>query len=170
VTVLLSATYRIAHKFRFGVLTADKSYPITVEKICYHLDLEKRHDEWFAYKEIDMSEKNQPDLASQFQEMGENIKKLFQTAWESEEAEKLKEELRNGLAEMGAVTKEAIEDFKESETGQKLKTEAEDIKARVESGELEAKSRQEISKALDLINKELQKVIQKSSKPKGDPE
>jgi hypothetical protein len=117
-----------------------------------------------------MSEEPKTDLASQFREMGENLKKIFQTAWESEEAHKLKEELKHGLTELGTATTEAIEDFKISDSGQKLKAEAKDIKARVESGELEAKTREEISKALDLINTELQKAIHSFSKPKSDPE
>lgn len=117
-----------------------------------------------------MSEVERPDLASQFQELGENLKNFFQTAWESEEAHNLKEELRRGLTELGTVTKDAFEDFKVSETGQKLKAEAEEIKTRVESGELESKTRQEIAKAIDLLNQELQKAIQSFSKPKAGPE
>jgi hypothetical protein len=85
-----------------------------------------------------MSENTQPDIASQFRELGENLKNIFKTTWESDEAQTLKEELKNGLDELGNATVEAVEDFKVSEAGQKLKDEAEDIKARVESGELEA--------------------------------
>jgi len=117
-----------------------------------------------------MSEKFQPDLASQFREMGENLKNFFQNAWDSEEAQQFKEEFKAGLTELGTATRESVEDFKTSETGQKLKAEAEDIKTRFESGELETKTRQEISKALDLINQELQKAIHSFSKPKVDPE
>ena len=80
-----------------------------------------------------MSENTQPDIASQFRELGENLKNIFKTTWESEEAHTLKEELKNGLDELGNATVEAVEDFKVSEAGQKLKDEAEDIKARVES-------------------------------------
>jgi hypothetical protein len=117
-----------------------------------------------------MSESTQPDITSQFRELGENLKNIFKTAWESDEAQTLKEELKNGLDELGNATVEAVEDFKVSEAGQKLKDEAEDIKARVESGELEAKTREEISKALDLINAELQKAINSFTKPKADSE
>jgi hypothetical protein len=117
-----------------------------------------------------MSENPQPDLASQFHELGENLKQMFQSAWESEEAQKLKHELKDGLTELGNATTQAVEDFKVSEAGQKFKAEAEDIKTRVQSGELEAKSRQEISKALNIINTELQKAIASLSKSKTDPE
>ena len=113
---------------------------------------------------------HQPDLASQFRELGENLKNMFQSAWESDEALKFKEELKRGLTELGNATTQAVEDFKVSEAGQNLKAEAQDFKSRVESGEVEAKARDEISKALNLINAELQKAIDSFKKPKPDSE
>ena len=117
-----------------------------------------------------MTENSQPDLSSQFQELGENIKTMFQSAWESEDAQQLKEELRTGFSELGKAATQAIEDFNMSEAGQTLKTEAEDLKTRVQSGEMESKARQEISKALEMMNAELQKAINSFTPPKPDPE
>ncbi len=117
-----------------------------------------------------MSENTQPDLASQFRELGENLKNMFQSAWESEEAKTLKQELKDGFVELGAASSQAVEDFKVSEAGHRLKSEAQDLKTRVESGELEEKTRQEIAKALNLINTELQKAIDSFSPPNSDPE
>ena len=97
----------------------------------------------------------QPDITSQFRELGENIKNFFHAAWESEESQNFRQELQNGLDELGRATNEAVEEFKSSETGQKLKTEADDFINRVETGEVEDKARQEISKVLSFINTEL---------------
>ena len=111
-----------------------------------------------------MSEENpnpQPDIGSQFRELGENIKKFFQTAWESEESQKFRQELQNGLNELGRATNEAVDEFKTSETGQKFKAEADEFINRVETGEVEAKARDEISKVLDFINTELGSLNQK---------
>ena len=119
-------------------------------------------------KENIMSDSQQPDLTSQFRELGENLKSMFQSAWESEEATKLKEEMKEGLTELGTAANQALEDFNVSEAGQKIKAEAEDFKTRVESGEVETKARDEISKALNLINAELQKAIGSFSKPKEE--
>jgi len=112
----------------------------------------------------------QPDLADQFRELGENLKTMFQSAWESDEAQKFKEELKSGLTELGNATTKAVEDFKVSEAGQRLKNDADDLKARVESGDFEAKARDEISKALHTFNTELQNAIDSFSKPDSDPE
>ncbi len=108
----------------------------------------------------DENPKPQPDLTSQFRELGENIKSFFHTAWENEESQKFRQELQNGLNELGKATNEAVEEFKESETGQKFKAEAQDFKTRVETGQVEEKARTEISKVLGIINSELGKLNQ----------
>ena len=101
---------------------------------------------------------SQPDITSQFQELGENIKSFFQSAWESEESQKFRQELQSGLNELGKATSEAVEDIKTSEAGQKLKTGADDFKTRVEAGEVEEKARAEVSKVLNFLNTELSKL------------
>ena len=112
----------------------------------------------------------QPDLASQFKELGENLKNMFQSAWESDEANQFKNELKNGLNEIGKAATQTVEEFNASEAGQTIKAEAKDFVSRVESGEVEAKAREEISKAINIINTELQKAIDSFTKPKSDPE
>jgi len=117
-----------------------------------------------------MTKKNQPDLASQFREMGENLKDIFRSTWESVEIQKLKEELKDGINELGSAANQAVEDFDVSESGKRFKAEAEEFKSRVESGEVESRAREEISNALNLINAELSKAFEKISTPKSDPE
>ena len=112
-----------------------------------------------------MSENPQPDLAAQFRELGDQLKNLLQSAWESPDAQKLRQELRTGMTELGRVANETVEEFKVSEAGQKLKAEADDFKTRVETGEVEIKAREEISKVLDYINIELNKVNTQWGKP-----
>lgn len=105
-----------------------------------------------------MTEEKQPDLASQFRELGENLKSVLKAAWESDEAQQFKNELKEGLTELGNAASQAIEDFKVSEAGNKIRAEAEDFKSRIESGEVESKARDELSKVLDSINSELKKT------------
>ena len=111
----------------------------------------------------------QPDLTDQFRELGENIKSFFQSAWESEESQKLRQELKNGLNELGKATNEAVDEFKASESGQKFKAEADEFINRVETGEVEAKARDEISKVLTFINSELGKLNQKVAPKPSEP-
>ena len=104
-----------------------------------------------------MSENPNPqsDITEQFRELGENIKSFFHSVWESEQSQIFRDEIQNGLNELGRATNEAVEEFKSSETGQKFKAEADDFINRVETGEVETKAREEISKVLDFLNNEL---------------
>ena len=112
----------------------------------------------------------QPDLAYQFRELGAQLKNMFQSAWESEESQNFRTELKNGFSELGKAANEAVDEFKTSETGQRLKSDATDFKVRVDSGEVEAKAREEVSKVLDFINTELGKINQQWVKPAKDEE
>jgi len=113
-----------------------------------------------------MTENSQPDLTSQFRELGENIKDMFRSTWESEEAQQLREELKDGINELSTAAVQAVEDFNVSESGKKIKEEAAEFKSRIQSGEVEAKAREEISSTLNLINDELTKAIERISNPK----
>ena len=114
--------------------------------------------------------KTQPDLADQFRELGTQLKDMLQSAWDSDESQKFRTELKNGISELGRAANEAVDDFKTSETGQRLKADAQDFKARVESGEVEAKARAEVSKVLDFINTELGKINEQWVKPAKEDE
>jgi hypothetical protein len=107
------------------------------------------------------NENPQPDVASQFHELGENIKSFFQSAWTSEESQKFRQEIQDGLSDLGKAVNEAVEDIKTSEAGQKIKVEAEEFKTRVKTGEVEEKAREEVSKVLDFLNAEIGKLNEK---------
>ena len=127
------------------------------------------------------------DASSEWQDLGQNLKNIFQNTWESEERRKLQEDIEAGLADFASSINKAVEDFKETPTGQKLKTDVDDFKEtptgqklktdvddfheRVKSGEVESKAREEVAAVLRSINSELEKVSKSggtSSKVDGD--
>jgi hypothetical protein len=99
------------------------------------------------------------DLASEFHQLGDNLKKFFTSAWESEQRKNLQNEISEGLAELGDSLKQTAEEIQESETGQRIKTEAEDLRDRVRSGQVESKIRSDLRSVLRKLNKELENVI-----------
>lgn len=114
-----------------------------------------------------MSETTEPqdefksgDLASEFQELGSNLKKIFLSAWESEERKNFQVELEEGLSDLGDSLKQTAQEIHDSETGQRVKAEAEDLRDRVRSGEVEEKIREDLLTALHKVNAELKKVSQ----------
>lgn len=100
------------------------------------------------------------ELASEFQELGKNLKNIFVNAWESEQRKSFQKELEEGLSELGESLKQTAEEIHESEAGQRVKAEAEDLRDRVRSGEVETKIREDVLSALHKVNTELGKFSQ----------
>lgn len=106
-------------------------------------------------------------LKSEFEHLGDNLRQLFVSAWESEERKNFQDELERGLTDLGDSLKQTAKDFQESETSQKVKSEAEDLRDRIASGEVEQKVREDILSVLHKVNAELEKI----TKPEPeDPE
>jgi hypothetical protein len=106
-------------------------------------------------------------LKSEFEHLGDNLRQLFVSAWESEERKNFQDELERGLTDLGDSLKQTAKDFQESETGQQVKAEAEDFRDRIASGEVEQKVREDILSVLHKVNAELEKI----TKPEPeDPE
>ena len=94
------------------------------------------------------------DIASEFRQLGENLVNTLRSLWESPERQKLQDEIENGLGEMAVTLKAEASAFKESPAGQRIKSDLQDLQVRMDSGEV----REELLKALKLINSEMQKV------------
>lgn len=112
-----------------------------------------------------MSEEKQEhgNLRDEFRTFGQNLKDMINSAWESEERKKLQAEVEAGMRELGNVFDDLATDFKSGEMGQSIRREVDQFSERVRSGEVESKARQEILKALKLMNNELEKASQKFS-------
>jgi hypothetical protein len=111
----------------------------------------------------DPSQYNNPyspdDLTDEFRNLGNNLKSIFQNAWESAERRKLQQEIETGLDELGKSLNQAFSEIKDSPASQQLKDDARDLHDRVRSGEVETKVRSELLSILHQVNTELQKVV-----------
>ena len=99
------------------------------------------------------------DLASEFHNLGANLKRFFVNAWESEQRKTIQSEIEAGLNDVGDTLKTTANEFQESETGQRIITEAEDFRDRVRDGDVEQKVRSDLTNMLQKLNSELEKVI-----------
>lgn len=107
-----------------------------------------------------MSENPNPEenLTDEFRSLGENLVKTLRAVWESPERQKLQQEIEDGLAELASGMRKEASNFHQSPTGQQLKSDFEDLRQRVRSGEAETKAREELLKALKMMNAELKKA------------
>ena len=97
------------------------------------------------------------ELADELRNLGQNLKGILQTAWESEERHKLQNEIQAGLAEL----QKTVADFSAGPNGQRLKAEVQDLGERVRSGQVESRLRNDLLAALRTINAELEKAAKK---------
>ena len=115
-------------------------------------------------------DKSADDLASEFHHLGDNLKKMFVNAWESEQRKTLQTEIEEGLSELGDTLKKTADEIQESETGQRIKSEASDFRDRVRDGDVEQKVRSDLTTLLHKLNTELEKAIPSDEPSSPDEE
>lgn len=105
-----------------------------------------------------MTEQQNEDLGAEFRAFGENLKAMLRAAWDRPERQQLQAEIERGLTELGTTLRQTADEFSQSEVGQRVKTEVDDLRERVERGEVDKKVREDLGKALRTVNAELQKL------------
>jgi tRNA(Glu) U13 pseudouridine synthase TruD len=105
------------------------------------------------------TEKSAEDLASEFHNLGDNLKRFFVNAWESEQRKTIQSEIEAGLSELGDTLKTTADEIQDSDTGQRIKSEASDFRDRVRDGEVEQKVRSDLTNFLQKLNSELENAI-----------
>ncbi len=98
------------------------------------------------------------DLEDEFRQLTANLRKAIQAAWESPGRHLLQADLEAGLESMRQGLDQMAQDFEQSDAGAQLKSGLEDLGRRVQSGELEEKTRQELLRVLRQANAELGKL------------
>ncbi len=120
-----------------------------------------------------MDEQNYNDqsgVKDEFKNLGDNLKNLLSSMWESEERRKFQAEIEEGLHEIGKALDDLAVEIKSSEAGQTLKKEVKQFGEQVQSGEFENKAREEILKTLKFLNQELQKAVDNFSSSEDSSE
>ena len=111
-----------------------------------------------------MTESPEPnELKDEFRKLGENLVDNLKALWEHPETEEIRSEFKQGLHQLGDNIHQLANDFSESPTGKKLQQDAQNFGEKVRKGEVEAKVRNELMRALNAINAELEKVQQRWS-------
>ncbi len=113
------------------------------------------------------------EVGRQFQALGESLAQAVRTAWENEETQRRVQEMRTGLETMAREVGQAIEDTANSPQGQKIRQEAGRTaeSLRVATAQTVQEVRPQLIDALQQVNNELQKLInrieQKNQPPSG---
>ncbi|MCD4673698.1 MAG: hypothetical protein K8R77_13625 [Anaerolineaceae bacterium] len=103
----------------------------------------------------------QGSLGDEIREFGKSLGDFFKSAWDSEERKEVEEDITGALNEVADTFRQLADDITTGETGQQLKSEYEDLKERIDSGELTEKTHSEISKAIRGVKEELDTISDK---------
>jgi hypothetical protein len=107
-------------------------------------------------------------LSNAFRKLGESLAETIHVAWNNPERIKIQQEIEEGLTDFSVSLKKEIDHIKESPSGQQLMADFDDLKERVSSGEVESQLRQELLKALNIANTELENVANRLRRTETD--
>lgn len=107
---------------------------------------------------MDDSPKPEENLTEEFRTLGRNLLGTLQAAWDRPERKNLQQEIESGLSELVNTLKNEAGTIASGSTGQKVKSGAQDLRQRVQNGEVDTALRSELLKALQTVNAELKKA------------
>lgn len=112
--------------------------------------------------------KKEPDVSEALRDLGRQFAETMQAAWNSQERRELESEVREGVQHFSEEVQRVFKDAKESPAAKRVKEEAEDVKARVESGDVTQKARSGFVEGLRWLSQELEKLAQQFSAPQKE--
>ena len=105
------------------------------------------------------------DLVDELRSLGDNLREMFASAWNSAERQRLQQDLEEGLADLKTSLNRATDEFQASPAAKTIKEELSDLNERLHTGEVEATVRREVLNALRLANEGLKKAAEHIKTP-----
>jgi hypothetical protein len=102
---------------------------------------------------------NDESLRQEFEALGKNLIGALRSAWEAPESKRLRDEMTNGLNDLGSTLKHEAEYLASHPATQQMKNDVEHIGEKIRAPEAQATVRRELIGALQTVNSELQKLI-----------
>ncbi|MFW6097912.1 MAG: hypothetical protein ACOC9Z_07540 [Chloroflexota bacterium] len=110
------------------------------------------------------------DVSDALRDLGRQFAETIQAAWNSQERKEFEQEVREGVRRFGDEVNKVFTEAKESPTVKKAKDEAQEVRTRVESGEVTRKARGGLVEGLQWLSQELARLAEQFSPPEKEPE
>jgi hypothetical protein len=123
-------------------------------------------------REATMSEEPKAEgrtITDELSKLGKQMADAIKAAWESDDRKKLQAEITEGLRKFGDEVAEALDKAGQSDTAKELRVKAEQVSADMREKGVVEDVRKGIISGLDVLNKELGKLVEKLE-PKATPE
>jgi BMFP domain-containing protein YqiC len=109
------------------------------------------------------------DIVAELRNLGKQFGDTISTAWQSEERHKVNRQVQEGIQSFAKEVDKAFKNLRESQVAQKAQSEAEEIKSRVESGELKDKTKSGVAGGLRWFSDELAKLADQFTPVEKEP-
>lgn len=110
------------------------------------------------------------DVSDALRDLGRQFAETLQAAWNSQERREFEAEVKEGVRRFGDEVNKVFAEAKESEPAKKVKEEAQEVRGRVESGELGRKARSSMVEGLQWLSQELARLAEQFSPPEEQSE
>lgn len=115
------------------------------------------------------AERPKQDVAEELRQLGRQFGETLERAWHSEERQRIETEVREGVDSFVKEVDKALRQARQSETTAKVRQEAEEVKTKVESGELGGRARQGMVQGLRWMSEGLNKLADQFTPAEKEP-
>jgi hypothetical protein len=102
-------------------------------------------------------------LRQEIEALGKNLIGAVRSVWEAPESKRMRDEMTSGLSDLGSTLKREADYLASHPTTQQIKTDVGQIGEKIKAPEAQAAVRRELLSALQSVNSELQKLIDRWS-------
>lgn len=109
------------------------------------------------------------DVSDALRDLGRQFAETLQAAWDSQERREFEAEVKEGVRRFGDEVNKVFSEAKESPAAKKVKEEAQEVRGRVEKGDLGRKARSSMVEGLQRLSQELARLAEQFSPPEEEP-
>lgn len=106
---------------------------------------------------------SEESLRQELETLGKNLVGAMRSAWEAPESKRLREEVTTGLSDLVSTLKREAEYLAAHPATQRIKTDVEQFGEKIKAPEAQVAVRRELLSALQAVNSELQKLLDRWS-------
>lgn len=113
---------------------------------------------------------NEESIKQEIETLGKNLISALHSAWSAPESKRLRDEMTNGLNDLGSTLKREAEYLASHPATLQMKDDVEQFGEKLKAPEAQAAVRRELIGALQTVNAELQKLIDRWTEAESRPE
>ena len=106
---------------------------------------------------------SEESLRQEIEALGQNLIGAVRSIWDAPESKRMRDEMTSGLSDLGSTLKREADYLASHPATQQIKTDVGQIGEKIKAPEAQAAVRRELLSALQTVNSELHKVIDRWS-------